>query len=136
MGSNTRLEAVPKILLVEDERILGELVHFYLTHQGRYHVDVVETLKEGRSRLIAENSYAGVVCDTNLPDGLGPELVNSTRDDTHYASSYSGASRPVWIGVSALPENEKHWQNVPFVLKGEGYAKRVVTTLDGLLGKI
>jgi len=127
-------EPVPRVLLVEDEEHLGELVHFYLTHQGRYQVDLAPSLTEGR-RLMGTKPYAAVVCDTNLPDGLGPELVDSTGDNSPCACSYSGASRPVWIGVSGISENRNYWQGIPFVLKGEGYAKRVVATLDGLLGK-
>ena len=63
----------PRILVVDDEADLRELLEITLVRMG-LDVDSAETLKEARA-FLKENSYALVLTDMRLPDGLGLELV-------------------------------------------------------------
>ncbi len=61
-----------RILLVEDDTILGSAICDYLTRES-YAVDRVETLADARACL--PESYAVVVLDLGLPDGDGLSLL-------------------------------------------------------------
>ncbi|MFD2366849.1 sigma-54-dependent transcriptional regulator [Pseudoduganella sp. GCM10020061] len=63
----------PRILVVDDEADLRELLEITLVRMG-LDVDSAETLREARA-FLKENSYALVLTDMRLPDGLGLELV-------------------------------------------------------------
>jgi len=61
-----------RILLVEDDAILGSAIRDYLTQES-YAVDCVETLADARACL--DEPYSIVVLDLGLPDGNGLSLL-------------------------------------------------------------
>ena len=63
----------PRILVVDDEADLRELLEITLVRMG-LDVDSAETLREARA-FLAAGEYALVLTDMRLPDGLGLELV-------------------------------------------------------------
>jgi two-component system response regulator PilR (NtrC family) len=63
----------PRILVVDDEADLRELLEITLLKMG-LDVDSAATLAEARA-LLARHTYALVLTDMRLPDGLGLELV-------------------------------------------------------------
>ncbi|MBC7414322.1 MAG: sigma-54-dependent Fis family transcriptional regulator [Herminiimonas sp.] len=65
--------ASPRILIVDDEADLRELVEITLVRMG-LDVDSAESLAVARQHL-ARTDYALVLTDMRLPDGLGIELV-------------------------------------------------------------
>ena len=65
--------ASPRILVVDDEADLRELVEITLVRMG-LDVDSAESLA-GARRCLAGTEYALVLTDMRLPDGLGIELV-------------------------------------------------------------
>lgn len=68
-----------RILLVEDDRALGEVVRRGLVEDG-YAVDL-ETTLAGADRARHINEYDAVVLDLGLPDGDGSALCRRMRDD-------------------------------------------------------
>jgi two-component system OmpR family response regulator len=79
-----------RILLVEDEFGLGDVVTAYLGRTGRK-VDWVRSFAEGAT-AISGHSHELIILDLRLPDGNGLDLVTKLRD--------SGDVRPLII-VSA-----------------------------------
>jgi two-component system response regulator PilR (NtrC family) len=69
----------PRILIVDDEADLRELVEITLVKMG-LDVDCADCLSEARKRL-AQNEYALILTDMRLPDGLGIELVREVAAD-------------------------------------------------------
>ncbi|TQK07080.1 sigma-54 dependent transcriptional regulator [Herbaspirillum sp. SJZ107] len=65
--------SAPRILVVDDEADLRELLEITLLKMG-LDVDSAATVREARS-LLAAATYALVLTDMRLPDGLGLELV-------------------------------------------------------------
>jgi two-component system response regulator PilR (NtrC family) len=65
--------SAPRILVVDDEADLRELLEITLLKMG-LDVDSAATVREARG-LLAEKTYALVLTDMRLPDGLGLELV-------------------------------------------------------------
>jgi two-component system response regulator PilR (NtrC family) len=65
--------ASPKVLVVDDEADLRELLEITLVRMG-LDVDSAENLKQARE-FLARGTYALVLTDMRLPDGLGLELV-------------------------------------------------------------
>ena len=68
-----------RILLVEDDRALGEVVRRGLVEDG-YAVDLEITFA-GADRASHINEYDAVVLDLGLPDGDGASLCRRMRDD-------------------------------------------------------
>ncbi len=66
-----------RILLVEDELILGDTIHISIQKMG-YACTWVKTLKEGKQRLDKE-AYDAAVLDWNLPDGEGLALLKHPK---------------------------------------------------------
>jgi two-component system OmpR family response regulator len=79
-----------RILLVEDEFGLGDIVTAYLGRTGRK-VDWVRSFADGET-AISGRSHELIILDLRLPDGNGLDLVTKLRD--------SGDVRPLII-VSA-----------------------------------
>jgi two-component system copper resistance phosphate regulon response regulator CusR len=67
-----------KILIVEDDRTVGQYVQHGLEEQG-YHADLVDDGLEGL-RLISGGKYDLGVLDLRLPSMNGVELVRTLRD--------------------------------------------------------
>ena len=66
-----------KVLVVEDERRLGEFIQKSLTEQ-RHTATWVRTCREA-SDALAETPYDAIVLDLTLPDGDGIDLLKSWR---------------------------------------------------------
>lgn len=71
--NNTAAMASPRILVVDDETDLRELLEITLVKMG-LDVDCADCLSAARAHL-AQAEYALVLTDMRLPDGLGIELV-------------------------------------------------------------
>ncbi|MFZ6646428.1 sigma-54-dependent transcriptional regulator [Undibacterium sp. TJN25] len=71
--SAKEIQSVPRILVVDDEAHLRELLEITLIKMG-LDVDSAESLAAARACL-AKASYALVLTDMRLPDGSGMELV-------------------------------------------------------------
>ncbi len=70
---------MPKILLVEDDPLIGRALTRLLTQEG-FSPQHVTTLSEGR-KAYREGLYDLVILDVNLPDGLGFELCREIREE-------------------------------------------------------
>lgn len=66
-----------RILLVEDHRDTAEVLS-RLLHEDQYRVTVAGTLEEAR-RLCDEHSFDLMICDLELPDGNGVDLLRHAR---------------------------------------------------------
>lgn len=66
-----------KILVVEDERDILEVICLQLTREG-YRVARAATLAEGLAAVGSE-SYDLLLTDNYLPDGLGTDLIQKLR---------------------------------------------------------
>lgn len=71
--SQNETQIIPRILVVDDEAHLRELLEITLIKMG-LDVDSAETLTAARAWL-SKSSYALVLTDMRLPDGSGMELV-------------------------------------------------------------
>jgi len=76
-----------RILLVEDDGVLGEAVREHVASLG-YGVDLMQNLDDARLSL-STMSYELVLLDLNLPDGHGLDLLRGLRRE--------GATIPVII---------------------------------------
>jgi two-component system, NtrC family, response regulator PilR len=77
---STQSNGVPRILVVDDEAHIRELLEITLIKMGM-DVDSAENLTKARNYL-AQKNYSLVLTDMRLPDGLGLELVEEvTRDN-------------------------------------------------------
>jgi two-component system, NtrC family, response regulator PilR len=73
MATPFELSAKPRILVVDDEAHLRELLEITLIKMG-LDVDSAETLTAAR-QFLSKTNYSLVLTDMRLPDGLGTELV-------------------------------------------------------------
>ena len=82
-----------RVLVIEDDRVLGEAVRDHVAAQG-YGVDWMRRLEDARHSLRTV-SYELVLLDLNLPDGRGLDLLRGLRR--------GGSAVPVII-VTALDQ--------------------------------
>lgn len=68
-----------RILVVEDDQVIGENLKLQLTSEG-YAVDLSVTAEEALDRLLT-GEYDCAVIDRGLPDGDGLEVVAQARKD-------------------------------------------------------
>ncbi len=66
-----------KLLLLEDDHILNETLHLFLSKEG-YDVDTALSIDEAEE-LTYHNQYDLYLLDINLPKGTGLELLESLR---------------------------------------------------------
>lgn len=66
------------ILLVEDEESVNRGIEFTLTKEG-YQVIATGTIHEAEKLMKQENPQM-VICDVNLPDGSGLDLIHRIRE--------------------------------------------------------
>jgi DNA-binding response OmpR family regulator len=71
---------MPRILLLEDERAIADIVEVALERAG-FTVVVRERLADGRAQL-ASGSFDLLLLDLGLPDGDGMELCRELRRDS------------------------------------------------------
>jgi two-component system response regulator PilR (NtrC family) len=120
----------PRILVVDDEADLRELLNITLVRMG-LDVDCAENLAQARA-LWAANDYALVLTDMRLPDGLGLELVREV--------SASGKATPVAVvtaygsadnAVVALKAGAFDYVSKPVVLEDLRVMVRSALRLSG-----
>jgi DNA-binding response OmpR family regulator len=70
-----------RLLLVEDDRMLGELVQIGLRQDG-YAVDWVRDAEQGLSAALT-HPYEAVLLDLGLPRGDGLALLRQLRERSH-----------------------------------------------------
>lgn len=66
---------MPRILVVDDDAVLRELIELALADQG----DVVDSAANGRAALerLTQRAYDLVVCDLHMPDRDGPAVYRA-----------------------------------------------------------
>ena len=69
---------MPNILVVEDDENLNRGITFSLKKSG-YQVFSAESVKKAK-RIASDNNVDVAICDVNLPDGNGLELVRWMRN--------------------------------------------------------
>lgn len=72
-----------RVLLIEDDHVLGSAIHSHIGHQG-HGVDWVQRLDDAREAC-ATQSYGLILLDLGLPDGRGLDFLKtlrSARDNT------------------------------------------------------
>ena len=69
---------MPNILVVEDDENLNRGITFSLKKSG-YEVFSAESVKKAK-RIASDNNVDVAICDVNLPDGNGLELVRWMRN--------------------------------------------------------
>ena len=69
---------MPNILVVEDDENLNRGITFSLKKSG-YEVFSAESVKKAK-RIASDNNVDVTICDVNLPDGNGLELVRWMRN--------------------------------------------------------
>ena len=98
-GAPARLCAVSRILVVDDEPDVAELVEIVLEGDGHD----VETVHSGRAALerLAAGTYELIVCDLHMPDVHGQAVYETIRNRP--------APRPAVLFVSGYHgADEKH----------------------------
>lgn len=104
----------PRILVVDDEADLRDLLEITLVKMG-LDVDCAATLREAR-RLVADNSYALVLTDMRLPDGLGLELVREVSGSSKTPIAVITAFGSAENAVVALKAGAFDYVSKPVVL--------------------
>ena len=66
-----------EILLVEDEESVNRGIEFTLTKEG-YQVETAGTIRRAEE-ILKRKSPQMVICDINLPDGSGLDLIRRIR---------------------------------------------------------
>lgn len=67
-----------KILVLDDEQAIGDMVDIILRKEGFSNIDICTTYREAEI-LISKKSYDLHILDIMLPDGTGLELANRIR---------------------------------------------------------
>jgi DNA-binding response OmpR family regulator len=80
-----------RVLVVEDEIELGELMVEHLRHQG-FAADLVSCLDEAESAL-ATTTFDALVLDLNLPDGDGHDLLHRLRQGGNWVPVLAATAR-------------------------------------------
>ena len=73
------------ILLVEDEESVNRGIEFTLTKEG-YQVETAGTIREAEI-VLEEDHPRMVICDLNLPDGSGLDLIRRIRESAQRLTS-------------------------------------------------
>jgi FixJ family two-component response regulator len=102
----------PRILIVEDESALADLIRDAVGNKLHCRMNVVSSIREAR-RLLATEPFEVMVTDIRLPDGDGMSLVKSMRRNQPLSSSIVMTGSPtVETAVTAL-----RWGAVDFLAK-------------------
>jgi CheY-like chemotaxis protein len=130
-----RLFAVTRILVVDDDPDVAELVDIVLRAEGHD----VETVHSGRAALerLAAGGYELIVCDLHMPDVDGPAVYETSRNRPAphpavlFMSGYQGADEPyeAFLRGGRLPLLAK-----PFTVEALRQAVRRLLTADPSAG--
>jgi two-component system OmpR family response regulator len=95
---------VDKILLVEDDAKITEIVRKYLTHSG-YQLTCAPSGELARS-YVENESFAIILLDVMLPDTNGFEWLHELRNGTYQLSSHSAHIDTPVIMLTALGQTK------------------------------
>lgn len=70
-------EAVDRVLLVEDDGSIAEIVRYYLSQSGQYEVDVAQNAAGALERVGGGGQYDVILLDIMLPDVDGWSCAHS-----------------------------------------------------------
>jgi DNA-binding response OmpR family regulator len=105
-----------RLLLAEDERVLGELVRGNLNRAG-FTVDRCGTLDETRAAL-ATSSYALLLLDLRMPDGDGLDLLRELRRNGDRVPVIVTTARGTLVNrVTGLDEGADDYIVKPFAIE-------------------
>ena len=79
--SRALVTSAPKVLVVDDDRLITEVVAGLLPHMG-FAADRAVGGEEGL-KMALENSYCAVITDVQMPDIDGFELAKRLRESVH-----------------------------------------------------
>lgn len=71
-----------KILVLDDEIAIGDMVEIILRKEGFTHIDVVTNIQKA-NELTSNNTYDLFILDIMLPDGSGLDLAEVIRRNSH-----------------------------------------------------
>jgi len=113
----------PRVLIVEDEQSLAELIGEAIGRSLHCRLNVVNSVREAR-RLLATEPIEVLVTDVRLPDGDGISLVKSLRRNQPLSSSIVISGSPsVDTAIAALRWGASDFLAKPFTMD---------TLLDGV----
>jgi len=106
----------PKLLIVDDEEELSELMHIILKDE-EYKIECAYTLEEGKIKWLRELPPI-VLLDNYLPDGFGIDLIEKDR-------SLLDNCKVIMVTADELPETRRRAKSLgihyfiqkPFSLK-------------------
>ena len=134
-GSPRPASRVPRVLVVDDEADLRELIEITLVSMG-LDVDCAATLQDAQ-RHLARGGYALCLTDMRLPDGEGIDLVSTIarqHPNTPVAvitSSEAAALRDV-IAVIGRRNAGVHVVVIPAAVQGDAAPESLLAALDRL----
>jgi PAS domain S-box-containing protein len=122
--------ALPRILICEDEPEVAELLRFMITHSG-YETDVVSTLSAARVSL-ENGDYEGMTLDLMLPDGDGLDFLAQLRE----SESEKLRDLPVVVVSLHSEAGKMHGQALGVIdwLRKPIDSRRLVASLEQLRG--
>ena len=115
-----------KILIVDDEPDLLELVSVTLMESGYLYVDTAESAKEAREKLL-ENPPDAAILDVMLPDGNGFDLCREIRGERNIPVLFLSARGEAEDRVQGLGLGADDYITKPFL------PKELVLRLDAVL---
>ncbi|MBZ0113027.1 MAG: response regulator, partial [Thermoanaerobaculia bacterium] len=104
------------LLLVDDNEVLADAAATFLSSLG-YRVRLAKTLSEARS-LAAENPFDLVICDVQLPDGSGADLLSELRQQRPTKALYMSGYTDRIALRSGLRSDEAFFVKKPFSVAG------------------
>lgn len=123
-----------KILLVDDEKTLQEMVCGFLQRAGFYNVITADTCRQARELFHKEAPYL-VLLDVMLPDGDGFSLFESLRKDSEVPVVFLSArdedeNRLRGLGLGADDYITKPFLPEELILRVKAVLKRVYRAKD------
>ena len=94
------------ILLIDDEKVLCELLSCYLTDFG-HSVTIANTIEEAVC-TIDKQDFDIIIADMSLPDGNGLDLIETAHKKNNTAH------KVVMSGYRLSDTDKKKMKNVPF----------------------
>jgi FixJ family two-component response regulator len=126
--SKSQVVQLPRVLVVDDEPGLVELIGDVVRQQVDCQIIVASTLKEAR-KILAAGPIEVLVTDVNLPDGDGTSLLPDLREHQPHASAIVITGNPSMDGaISALRGGAIDFVTKPFA--NEHLIERVRTAIE------
>ena len=113
------LPASPRVLLVEDEPAVLELLETALSRELDCRIRSATTVREAR-RILATQQIDPLVADVGLPDGDGLSLIKALRSRQPFAQAIVITGSPTVQGTieamrggAAARSGSRSWATVP-----------------------